>query len=820
MKLQHLFEEGRRLPATCYAWTVSGMFVAFALGAGCSNQSACEDGNCDGGVTDEDDSATDDSDIDSTDSENQTSSDDSEIGDSDTAEEPKDTELPPEGCVIYVDAAAGSDGRSGESWQEAKAGIQPALTAAEALGCTEVWAAAGLYRSAEPGGSVVLVDGIDVYGGFSGSETERTERDAFKNVTNIDRITGADDVILDGFRIEDNSSRNPSLIIEGKRMTIQSCRFNDNRTAVEATDSTVTIQDCLFSGNNAGIIAHGGEILVIDTEIKNTETSDDVATWFESGGSLSVYENTTLNIENTRIEGSENRALRARSATVNINGCVFDGHRTHSWVDLGTAIDAESSAVVITDTSFTNNGSPYDGWYGGAISSVDGSITIEDCVFEDNAIDVSEDGGHGGCVSSVGSTMSIARTDFISNRGYWGGAIYSEDSDIQISDCLFENNLVGSGCIFVAGGETAVASISGSSFIGNVANGSGGGQTGHESGLTHNNQFSLKNNNGTRKRGALSQSKTGTMKIESSIFSENSGEYAAAVNSNGIIDISNCLFEKNTASIGAIATNHGEALFVGNLGFQDGTSSISDCRIIDTHGGAITITGDVTMTNVLINGNDNNAVHLVDGDAVLSNVTITGNSDETGTGQFGAAFYKEGGTLSIANSNIYNNPCGEIDDTPALEGVAVTYTNLDVDFEGEGNISADPLFVAAPVATTMANYSSSESSVILDRYTGQLLDGTIIEIGNDGVPRTITRIVNSEVFFEPIYPVETGNMRVDIWGTSATTMDTDFHLQENSPCIDTGTEAQVVATKDLDGNPRISGVTVDMGAYEFQWPEQ
>jgi predicted outer membrane repeat protein len=42
----------------------------------------------------------------------------------------------------------------------------------------------------------------------------------------------------------------------------------------------------------------------------------------------------------------------------------------------------------------------------------------------------------------------------------------------------------------------------------------------------------------------------------------------------------------------------------------------------------------------------------------------------------------------------------------------------------------------------------------------------------------------------------------------------DLHLQLGSPCIDAGNNAAVSTSTDPDGNPRIQGVAVDMGAYE------
>jgi len=46
----------------------------------------------------------------------------------------------------------------------------------------------------------------------------------------------------------------------------------------------------------------------------------------------------------------------------------------------------------------------------------------------------------------------------------------------------------------------------------------------------------------------------------------------------------------------------------------------------------------------------------------------------------------------------------------------------------------------------------------------------------------------------------------------------DYHLQANSPCINSGNNAATTNSTDLDGNPRIVGGMVDIGAFEYQNP--
>jgi len=81
-------------------------------------------------------------------------------------------------------------------------------------------------------------------------------------------------------------------------------------------------------------------------------------------------------------------------------------------------------------------------------------------------------------------------------------------------------------------------------------------------------------------------------------------------------------------------------------------------------------------------------------------------------------------------------------------------------------------------------------------------------------PDSIQTAYNSCVPTAPYYG--TGNItNASIFVDS---VDGDFRLQSNSPCINAGYNASATATTDLTGNPRIAGGTVDIGAYEFQSP--
>ena len=91
-------------------------------------------------------------------------------------------------ATVYV-KTDGNDANSGNSWASAKKTVQAAVNAAGEG--DEIWVAAGTYaehiknKTTGPSGSEVAVN-VALYGGFSGTETSRDQRNWQSNLTILD----------------------------------------------------------------------------------------------------------------------------------------------------------------------------------------------------------------------------------------------------------------------------------------------------------------------------------------------------------------------------------------------------------------------------------------------------------------------------------------------------------------------------------------------------------------------------------------------------------------------------------------------------------
>jgi len=189
-------------------------------------------------------------------------------------------------AVVYVDLST-PPGGDGTSWACAFNELQPAIEAAYVRG-EEIWVAMGDYgeqRVVEPGdipdwppedsGALVMMPGVEMYGGFAGDETMREQRDWQNNVTIINGTTannggpachvvfGAEDAVLDGFRVtganltlESGCTNSGGGMVITEPMTVRNCRFESNFVqgsggGMYIVNCAPLIEDCVFLGNSA-----------------------------------------------------------------------------------------------------------------------------------------------------------------------------------------------------------------------------------------------------------------------------------------------------------------------------------------------------------------------------------------------------------------------------------------------------------------------------------------------------------------------------------------------------------------------------------------
>jgi hypothetical protein len=125
--------------------------------------------------------------------------------------------------LCFVNSAA-SGANTGASWANAYTDLQSVLGAST---CTEVWVAAGTNKptsGTDRFATFQLKQGVALYGGFIGTETQSSQRDWAAHVTilsgeiglplstldnSMHVVTGANNAILDGFTIRDGNASDP-----------------------------------------------------------------------------------------------------------------------------------------------------------------------------------------------------------------------------------------------------------------------------------------------------------------------------------------------------------------------------------------------------------------------------------------------------------------------------------------------------------------------------------------------------------------------------------------------------------------------------------
>ncbi len=186
-------------------------------------------------------------------------------------------------------------------------------------------------------------------------------------------------------------------------------------------------------------------------------------------------------------------------------------------------------------------------------------------------------------------------------------------------------------------------------------------------------------------------------------------------------------------------------------------------------GGMMDYGSSPLLTNVTFSGNsahDGGGIYDAFSSPSLTNVTFTGNSAEYGGGMANS----DNSSPSVRNSILWNNQ----------------------DSSGTGTLAANITNSSSIITLTHSLVQGSGGS---DSWTS---DTSYVDGGNN---------LDSDPLFV-----------LDVDPSTAPTTSGDLRLGVGSPAINAGDNQYVTGVPtDLDGALRISGGTVDMGAYEFQF---
>jgi len=169
----------------------------------------------------------------------------------------------PDSAIIYVNSYSLCSPGTGMSWKFAYRDFKAALDRARAGYGSEIWVAAGVYTSSTSGFN--LVNGIPVYGHFTGNESSLEQRnfkdlykETFLNAPGIsyDVIIASsvhEGTILDGFTIRGASgSPHAGIKVDNSNLLITNCLITNNYYGIKTTNSSFTIADSVIKNNIYG----------------------------------------------------------------------------------------------------------------------------------------------------------------------------------------------------------------------------------------------------------------------------------------------------------------------------------------------------------------------------------------------------------------------------------------------------------------------------------------------------------------------------------------------------------------------------------------
>lgn len=322
--------------------------------------------------------------------------------------------------IVYVNKESTATFQDGSSWETAVRTVRQGIRRAQLAGGAEVWVVQGEYIEV-----AYLEPGVHLYGGFTGSETERDQRDFTANVTIINGLTansgapaetvvvGVTDSTLDGFTVCGGRGANGAgMINDAASPVVANCRFVDNQATqygaaiLNNPGSYPLIENCEFTGNTAGV--SGGAIA--------------------NNGAAPEIRNCTFTLNTSGTTGGA--IVNTPGASGIIENCVFDRNTTGTG---GGAIYSQQASPLVSACVFTRNESEVSG---GAVFNDTGTPFFVNCLFAGNAC-----GENGGAITNIAADTVFFNCTIAHNTAEEdGGPAYNNQSDPTFVNCILYFN--------------------------------------------------------------------------------------------------------------------------------------------------------------------------------------------------------------------------------------------------------------------------------------------------------------------------------------------------------------------------------------------
>ncbi|MEM7511050.1 MAG: choice-of-anchor Q domain-containing protein, partial [Bacteroidota bacterium] len=307
----------------------------------------------------------------------------------------------PSGNRMYVDQDA-TGSMDGSSWTNAFTDLQEALTFARTCGSVEeIWIAEGTYvptQGLDRNSSFHLVNGVSLYGGFSGTETELEERKVDQYLTILSGDQG--EAPFKSFHVVIGTNIDSTTTISGLVIRDGASDFQGQSENVISGDSGAGMLLRATGGNVCNPILFGCGF-----------------------------------IANRAIRSGVGGGLYLAGASPKIDRCLFE--ENFAEYDGGAIMVEGNQDVRITNSYFYRN-EVYDG--GGAIAAIGAGLSVENCLFIANFAEI-VGGGAIYFFPGDGKELHVVNSNFIENFVDEGeGAALSVLGKTEVFNSIFLRN--------------------------------------------------------------------------------------------------------------------------------------------------------------------------------------------------------------------------------------------------------------------------------------------------------------------------------------------------------------------------------------------